>query len=408
MAITDTALRSMKAPSKATKLFDSGGLFILVTPPSPRNPKGSKLWRLKYRIAGREKLISFGPYPAISIKRARELRDEARTLIVQRIDPSEQRRANEIAEMEASKNTFEAVGREWLTLQESELNPRTVIKARAILERWAFPWIGNRKLSDISPRELLENVLRRVEGLGKRETAHRLKQRCGQIFRYGIITGRADRDPTADLHRVLKTPKVRNHPAITDPVKVGALLRNIDGFDGQFVTKCALKLAPLVFVRPGELRAAEWKEIDLDSATWNIPAHRMKMDSPHVVPLATQAVAILRELQPVTGKGALVFPGIRSAQRPMSENTINGALRSLGYEGSVMVAHGFRTMASTLLNGKRWDADIIEAQLAHKERNEVRAVYNKAKYLPERQKMMQFWADYLDELKSNQDKDETQ
>jgi len=400
MALTDTALRGLKTVSKPTKLFDARGLFLLVTPESPRNPKGARLWRLKYYFAGKEKSLSLGSYPEVSLKLARELRDKARALLALGVDPSIQRKADSLSQREAASNSFEVIAREWLLRQQSKLDEVTLKKATALLEKWAFPWMGNRPIKEITPRELLESVLRRVEATGKIETVHRLKQRCGQIFRYAIATGRAERDPTPDLRGALATAKTRSHAAIVEPAKIGQLLRAIEGFDGQFVTRCALKLTPLLFVRPGELRRAEWNEIDLDTAMWSIPAKRMKMDAPHLVPLSRQAAEIFRELQPYTGKGQYVFPGARSWQRPMSENTVNAALRRLGYDGSEMVAHGFRSMASTLLNEQGWAPDVIERQLAHAERNEVRRAYNRAKYLPERVKMMQAWADYLDALRA--------
>ncbi|HZP66859.1 MAG TPA: tyrosine-type recombinase/integrase [Rudaea sp.] len=399
MALTDTALRNLKPVSKPTKLFDSNGLFLLVNPPSARVPKGSRLWRFKYYYAGKEKLLSLGAYPDMSLRLARDARDKARTLLVQNIDPSVQRKAEEFAQREAAANSFEVIAREWLIRQQSKLDEVTLKKATALLEKWVFPWLGTKPIADITPRELLETVLRRVEATGKIETVHRVKQRCGQIFRYAIATGRAERDPTPDLRGALATAKTRSHAAIVEPAKIGELLRAMDGFDGQFVTRCALKLTPLVFVRPGELRRAEWREVDLDKALWSIPAERMKMDAPHLVPLSRQAVEILRELHPLTGSGEYVFPGARSLRRPMSENTVNAALRRLGYSGSEIVAHGFRSMASTLLNEQGWPSDVIERQLAHAERNEVRRAYNRAKYLPERVKMMQAWADYLDALR---------
>ena len=248
---------------------------------------------------------------------------------------------------------------------------------------------------------MLESVLRRVEREGKLETAHRLKQRCGQVFGYAVQSGRAEQNPAAGLRGVLSTARVRNHAAITEPLKVGALLRAIETYDGSFVTKCALRLTPYLFVRPGELRFAEWSEIDIEASQWSIPAEKMKMDAPHLVPLAKQAVAILRELRPLTESGRYVFPGLHNRQRPMSENTVNLALKRLGYTGDEMVAHGFRSMASTLLNELGWAPDVIERQLAHAERNEVRRAYNRAKYLPERRDMMQAWADYLDALRAN-------
>lgn len=387
---------ALKAP-KPGKHFDGGGLFLKVT------PEGGRYWRLKYRFAGKEKLMAFGTFPEVALKEARERRESARALLRDGVDPSAQRKTIALAARDAAANSFEAVAREWLRKQSNKLTQETLGKATALFENWAFPWIGSAPIGEITPRALLESVLRRVESAGKLETVHRLKQRCGQVFRYAIATGRAERDPTPDLRGALETHKARNHPAITDPVKVSDLLRAMDGYQGSFVTRCALRLTPLVFVRPGELRRAEWSEFDLDGAhpQWSIPAAKMKMDAPHIVPLSTQAVAVLRELNPLTGRGQYVFPGVQSRARPMSENTVNVALRRLGYTGSEMVAHGFRSMASTLLNEQGWPPDVIERQLAHAERNEVRAAYNRAKHLPERRKMMQAWADYLDGLRDS-------
>lgn len=387
---------ALKAPSIG-KHFDSGGLFLHVT------AQGGRYWRLKYRFAGKEKLLALGVFPEVSLAEARQRREAARALLRDGMDPNTERKATVLAARDAATNTFEAIAREWLQKQSNKLAKTTHAKAVAMFETWAFPWIGSRPVAEITPRVLLESVLRRVEAAGKLETVHRLKQRCGQVFRYAIATGRAERDPTPDLRGALETHKPRNHSAITDPARIGELLRAIDGYQGNLVTRCALRLTPLLFVRPGELRRAEWAEFDLEAAhpQWSIPAAKMKMDAPHIVPLSTQAVGILRELHPLTCRGQYVFPGLHSRARPMSENTVNLALRRLGYSGSDMVAHGFRSMASTLLNEQGWPADVIERQLAHAERNEVRAAYNRAKHLPERRKMMQAWADYLDGLRTN-------
>ncbi|MEB0165111.1 tyrosine-type recombinase/integrase, partial [Glaciimonas sp. CA11.2] len=268
------------------------------------------------------------------------------------------------------------------------------------LERDIFPWLGSRPISEISAPELLD-VLRRIEKRGAIETAHRAHQNCGQIFRYAIATGRAERDPSGDLKGAIPPSKEKHHPSITEPKAVGELLRCIGGYTGSFVTKCALQLAPLLFVRPGELRKAEWSEINLDTAEWRIPAEKMKMRAVHIVPLSIQAVAILNEIMPLTGKGKYVFPGARTNGRPMSENTVNGALRRLGYGSDDMTGHGFRSMASTLLNEQGWNRDAIERQLAHAERDSIRAAYNYAEHLPERRKMMQAWADYMDGLSAS-------
>lgn len=399
MPLSDTALRNLKASTRPTKHADGQGLFLLVKPGSSRNPKGSRLWRFKYHYAHKEKSLAFGSYPAVSLKQAREMRDTARGLLAKGIDPSEKKKADAAQLRSSTANTFQAIAEEWLSRQTS-FAPVTLKKARALLEKWAFPWIGHRPINEISTSELLEKVLRRVEKQGKIESTHRLKQRCGQIFSYAKATGRARENPTTDMRGALLTPTSRSHAAILEPEKIGELLRAIDGFSGQFVTQCALKLTPLLFVRPGELRRAEWTEINFADRTWTIPAHKMKMRKAHIVPLSRQAIQIFNELAALTGSGQLVFPGTRSRNRPMSENTVNGALRRIGYSGTEIVAHGFRSMASTILNEQKWRAEVIERQLAHVERNEVRRIYNRAEYLDERTEMMQAWADYLDQLRA--------
>jgi integrase len=302
---------------------------------------------------------------------------------------------------QAAGDTFEAVAREWMARQ--DVAEVTANKTRWIMESFLFPEIGGLPLSAITSRVLLD-ALRKVETTGKLETAKRAKIKAGQVFRYALLEGKADTDPTAALRGALKSPIGKHHAAVTDPIRIGALLRAIDGFTGQFVTLKALQLAPLVFVRPGELRAAEWAEFDIDAAMWRIPAERMKMKTSHVVPLSKQAVEVLRALHPLTGTGRYVFPGLRTASRHMSENTVNAALRRLGYSGEEMTGHGFRSIAATRLNEMGWRADAIERQLAHAEPNKVRKAYTAAvEYLEERTRMMQTWADYLDGLRSGAD-----
>lgn len=393
MPLTDTTIRNIKPGDKAVKLFDGNGLFLLVT------PNGGKWWRLKYRFGGKEKLLSLGTYPEVSLKDARMNRDEARKEIAKGIDPSQSRKVKKTAQRDRDANSFETVAREWFAKFSSNWVASHSNKILRRLERDVFPWIGGRPIAEVTAPELLM-VLRRIESRGAIETAHRAMQNCGQVFRYAIATGRAERDPAADLRGALAPVKEKHYASITDPRAIGALLRTIDGYQGSFVTQCALRLAPLVFVRPGELRRAEWSEFDLDAAEWRIPAERMKMRDPHIVPLSEQAVSILLDLQPLTGDGRYVFPGARTNGRPMSENTVNAALRRLGYGKEEMTGHGFRSMASTLLNEQGWHHDAIERQLAHVERNAVRAAYNYAEHLPERRKMMQAWADYLDGLKA--------
>jgi integrase len=385
--LSDTGVRNAKPEQKMRKLFDGLGLYLLI--PST----GGKWWRFKYRFAGKERLLSLGTYPEVSVREARDKRDAARKLIAAGIDPGVERK---LAKARAVAGSFEDVAREWAEKFSERWEPThaaTIIKR---LERDVFPWLGGQPVGEITSPELL-TVLRRIESRGALETAHRVKQTCGQIFRYAIATGRAQRDPSGDLRGALPPVKEKHHAALTKPADVAALLRSIDGYKGTFVVRCALRLAPLVFVRPGELRKAEWNEFDLDGATWRIPPERMKMRSEHIVPLARQAVQILRELHPLTGTGRYVFPG-RAASRPMSENAITAALRYLGYSREQMTGHGFRTMASTLLNEMGWAADAIERQLAHSERDNVRDAYNRAQYLPERKRMMDSWANFLDRL----------
>ena len=391
MALTVVSIRNAVSKEKPYKIFDGRGLYLLV------NPTGSKLWRFKYTLAKREKLISFGPFPEVSLSQARNLRAHARSQLIAGIDPSAARKAQQEAKV-SNGATFELVAREWLAKFSPTWAPSHASKVIRRLERDIYPWLGNRPINEIGARELL-TALQRIERRGAVETAHRAKQNCSQVFRYAIATGRAERDPSADLKGALPPPKTKHHASITDPKKIGALLRAIDGYEGSQVTRLALQLAPLVFVRPGELRAAEWAEFKLDASEWRISATRMKMRSEHVVPLSTQARRILDELKRHTGSGTYVFPGVRSRGRCMSENTLNAALRRLGYTSSDMTTHGFRSMASTCLNEMGWNRDAIERQLAHSDRDSIRAAYNYAEHLPLRREMMQAWADYLDRLR---------
>lgn len=391
MALTDTAIRNAKPGAKPIKLFDSLGLFLLIA------PAGGKWWRLKYRFGGKEKLLSLGTYPEISLKQARVKRDTARSQLANGIDPGEHRKAAKASQADSHVDSFEIVAREWFGKFAPNWAASHADKIIRRLERDVFPWLGKKPVGGITAPELLQ-AMRRIENRGAVETAHRALQNCSQIFRYAIATGRAMRDPAADLRGAIPPSKSKHHASIVEPKAIGELLRTIAGYQGALVTKCALRLAPLLFVRPGELRKAEWLEFNLESAEWRIPAERMKMREQHVVPLSTQAVAILRELQPLTGRGRYVFPGARTNGRPMSENTVNAALRRLGYAGDQMTGHGFRSMASTLLNEQGWHRDAIERQLAHAERDTVRAAYNYAEHLPERRRMMQAWADFLDGL----------
>jgi integrase len=386
-ALSEARVRASKPAVKPYKIFDERGLFLLVA------PSGGRLWRFRYRFGGAEKLLALGSYPDVPLKRAREKRDEARRLVADGIDPSAKRQAEKAAQVDS----FQAVALEWLEQQSKKLAPITLKKAEWLLE-FLYPEIGQIPLREITPPQVL-SALRKIEARGHHETTHRAKQRCSQVFRYAVATGRADRDVTADLRGALTAVTSQNHASIRDPIKIGQLMRAIDGYNGEPTTAAALKLAALTFVRPGELRGAEWPEFDLAAAEWRIPGERMKMGEQHIVPLSTQALALVRQLQARTGGGRYVFPSLMTRDRPMSENTVNAALRRLGYSKEEMTGHGFRSMASTCLNEQGWHPDLIELQLAHAERNKVRAAYNKAQRLAERRKMMQAWADYLVRLK---------
>jgi integrase len=386
---------NMEVTTKPYKMGDGGGLYLLV------HPDSAKYWRMDYRYAGKRKTLAVGVYPDVSLSDARERREAARKMLANGADPSAVKKAQKAAGIALAANSFEIVAREWLdkfSKNWKESHTRTV---RGRLENDIFPWLGKRPIAEIDAPELLA-VIQRIESRGALETAHRALANCGQVFRYAIATHRAKRDPSADLKGALP-PHSGNHlAALTDPVEIGKLLRDIDCYKGSFVVRCAFKLSPLVFLRPVELSKAEWSEIDLDKAEWRIPGGRMKMQKPHIIPLPPQAVDILRELHPLTGKGKYVFPSIRTANAPMGTNTILRAIRNLGYTPEEMTAHGFRHMASTLLNEQGFNADAIERQLAHKASG-VRGTYNAAEYLPERRRMMQHWADYLDGLKAGAD-----
>lgn len=381
--LTEVAVKAAKPKGKAYKLFDERGMYLLVS------ATGARLWRLKYRQDGVERLLSLGAYPDVSLKRAREKRDEARRRVADGIDPRKTR---------VSDDTFEAVAREWLGKQ-SALAASTVRRDRDRLENFVFPYLGRRTLKTITAADLL-HVLRRIEARGTHETAHRTRAVVGRVFRYAVATGRAERDISADIRGALTPSRAKHYPAITEPRKIGELLRAIDGYVGQPQVETALRMAPYVFVRPIELRGARWAEVDLKAAEWRIPGSRMKGKREHVVPLADQVVRLLRQLEPITGAGDLLFPSLRTASRPISEVTLNAALRRMGFSKDEHCPHGFRSMASTRLNEMGFPPTDIELQLAHREKDEVRAAYNRALRLDERRKMMQFWADYLDGLRA--------
>ena len=401
MPLSDTACKNAHkhakaAIGKAFTLFDDKGLHLLI---KPLKDSWAKWWRLKYRFDGKDCLLSLGTYPEISLQQAREQRDIIRKQIAGGVNPSENRKAVKSSKAESAANSFEVIAREWGAKKVDTWDDKNN-RSKRMLERNIFPWLGGKPITDILPKDILE-CLRRVEDRGTIETAHRSLQICGQVFRYAVATGRVDRDITPDLRGALPPAKGEHFAAITEPKQVAELLRAIDGYQGSLSAICALKLAPLVFVRPGELRAAEWEHIDLDAKEWRY--YVSKTDVQHIVPLSSQAIKILEELHPLTGHGRFVFSSERTPRgdRCMSENTLNAALKRLGYGKDVMTAHGFRAMARTILDevmGVR--VDFIEHQLAHAVKDPNGRAYNRTAHLPERHKMMQAWADYLDGLKN--------
>jgi len=400
MALTDVAIRNAKPGEKAFKLADGAGMFLLVT------PAGGKLWRLKYRIDGREKLLAMGVYPETGLSDARKRRDEARSLIARGVDPSREKQREKVRSRAQATDTFTAITNEYCAKRrrdgENGWTPATAKRSEYLLSL-LNPGIGRLAISEIEPADVLAAV-RKIEAKGNLESARRTLQLASMVFRYAVATARLRSDPTRDLKGALTAPTVTHYGAITDAKNVGALLRAIDGYDGSGITKLALQFAPHVFVRPGELRHAEWEEIDLDAGVWNIPAGKMKMGKAHHVPLSKQAVAILKQLQAATGPTGYAFPSIRTRTRPMSENTLNAALRRLGYTSGEMTAHGFRAMASTLLNESgKWNPDAIERALAHGDSDKVRAAYHRGAHWQERVQMAQWWCDYLDQLRKGAD-----
>jgi len=394
MPLSDTALRNAKPGDKRYKLYDIDGLFIIVT------PSGGKWWRLKYRFQGKEKMLSLGTYPSTGLKEAREKRDAAKKLMAQGVDPSVHRQAVKASILSKTENTFEVVAREWFEKHINGLAPGYSKKVYALFEKEAFPVFGGKPFAEVEPSDILK-AARHIEERGAVDTAHRLVQLCGQLFRYGVATGRVKYDITSGLHGALPKVSVRHMAAITDRKRIGELLRAIDAYGGFLSVKCALRLAPLLFVRPGELQKAEWTEFDLDVAEWRIPAAKMKMRQQHIVPLSRQALNILQELRVyATGHSRFLFPSIRTHAKPISLEAMLVALRSMGFTKEEMTVHGFRGMASTLLNEQGYNRDWIERQLAHGERDHVRAAYNHAEFLPDRRRMMQDWADFLDGLRA--------
>lgn len=393
MALSSIAVAKAKPREKQYKLSDGRGLYLLVT------PQGGRYWRLNYRFDGKSRTMALGVFPDVGLAEARAKRDNARAVLADGIDPTVKRKEVAVQLAFDATTSFKAVAEEWLSKREREgLAQITLDKAKWLLD-FAYPALGDRKIGEISTPELL-GVLRTVEARGRYETARRLRGVCGRVFRYAIATGRAQHDIAVGLRDALTTPKVRHLAAITNTQEVGPLLRAIDGYEGHKITHAALRLAPHVFVRPGELRHAEWPEIDFTAAIWSIPPDKMKMRRPHKVPLSRQSLKILSELKEITGIYRYVFPGFQSFKRPMSENALNGALRRLGYSGDEMTSHGFRAMASTLLNEMgNWHPDAIERQLAHVSGDGVRRVYARGEYWEERIRMMQAWSDYLDQLR---------
>lgn len=391
--LSPSAVANAKPKAEPYTLADGRGMFLLV------NPDGSRWWRFRYYRpgTGKRNTLSLGTFPDVSLRKARERRDEARKLLADGIDPGDKRKAEALAGAE----TFEAVAREWFAKFSTRWAASHADKIIRRLERDVFPWIGSKPIATLAAPDVLA-VLRRVESRGAVETAHRAHQNCGQVFRYAVATGRAQADATRDLRGSLTPWKPGHFASITEPDQVGGLLRAIHAFTGTLQVACALKLAPLVFVRPGELRQAEWAEIDLDAAEWNIPAHKMKMREPHLVPLSSQAVAILHELQPLTGAGRYVFPGTRDRKKPLSNMALNAAFKRMGFDGQTFTAHGFRAMARTILDQNLgFRPDYIEHQLAHAVKDANGRAYNRTSFLPERRKMMQAWADYLDALRDD-------
>ena len=395
MPLTDVQIKNTKSGEKAQRLFDGGGLYLELS------PAGGKLWRLKYRIDGKEKRLALGAYPDVGLREARAKRDEARKLIAQGIDPGAQKKAQKAARIESKANNFEVIAREWFEIFKKKKSEGHSSKIISRLERDIFPWLGRKPIAEITAPDILE-VLRRIESRGTIETAHRAKGDISQAIRFAIATGRATRDPCPDLRGALIAPTSKHFAAITDPLEVGSFLRSVEGYKGTQIVRTALKLGPLLFVRPGELRHMKWEEIDLEAAEWRYTASKTKTD--HLVSLSKQAVEALRELQPLTGRSAFVFSG-PDPKRPMSGNTVNAALRRLGFDTkNEITGHGFRAMARTILAERlHIKPEIIEHQLAHKVADALGGAYNRTKFLVERKEMMQQWADYLDKLRVGAD-----
>lgn len=395
--LTATAVKKLSSKEKSYKVFDGGGLYIVV------KPNGRKYWRYSYRYLGVQQTISVGVYPEVSLAEARKGHQEMREQLRNGQNPTLLRKNRELLGREAQKNTFESIGWDWFATKKITWSEQYSKKMESLLRKDVFPVIGKRPIGEIKSGELLK-MLELIQERGVYETARRAKQLCGQIFRYAAISGKVEFDPTQMLINTVNVPPPKHFPAIREPAQYGEFLRAVDGYRGNYITRCALQLAALVFLRPGEIRQAKWSEFDFENARWTVPAERMKAREQHIVPLSRQAIEILRKVQAYTGGREHVFPGVHDPKRCMSENTLNAAIRRLGY-ANVMTSHGFRASASTMLHEQfrepKWDSQIIEAQLAHKDPNKVRAAYNRSSYLDDRTKMMQAWADYLDQLRSS-------
>lgn len=392
MSLTALTVKQAKPKDKRYILKDDNGLYLEVS------PTGGRWWRLRYWLNGKENRISLGTYPIVSLAEAREKCLEAKRMIASGEDPSQNRKQEKITKQVEESSTFKAVALAWLNTKKDAWSPGHADTVIQRLEQNIFPQLGDTDIKTITAPQMLE-VLRQIEKRGALEVARRARGICSQVFRFAIACGLGEQDPAAPLTGALKPPPKKHYASIVDPGQVGQLLRDIDKYQGSQIVYCAFRLSPLLFVRPGELRQAEWSEFDLEAAEWRIPKEKMKMRKPHIVPLSRQALELFKVLKPLTGHGKYVFPAMTTSTRPMSENTINMALRRIGYDKEQMTAHGFRSMASTLLNELGYHPDAIERQLAHSEKNNVRAAYNYAEYLPDRRKMMQEWADYLDDLK---------
>lgn len=393
--LTATAVKSADTSEnqKPYKLSDGGGMFLYVV------SKHKKFWRYSYRFAGKQKTLSIGTYPELSLMDARQLHDEARSALAKGIDPSAHKKMMQANLSKESDSGLEIVAREWFAKFSQQWVESHASKIIRRLERDIFPWIGNRPIADIEPPEILQ-CLRRIEERGALETAHRAKQNLGQVFRYAVATGRVPRDITADLKDALPPAITKNFSAVTDPIEIGELMRAMEDYTGTLETRTALMLSAYLFTRPGELRQMEWTEIDFDSARWHIPAEKMKASREHIVPLSEQALKLLDEIRPLTGRWRFVFPSMTDKRKAMSNNTVRQALRRLGYDNDTMTAHGFRALASTRLYEMGYDSELIEKQLAHAVGNDVRRAYDRSQHIERRTPMMQVWADYLDELKA--------